>query len=1133
MQRCMPAPVLASSQACLHDRRPPTDINLQRALRSRAAPGYSQAHPPTMSSIAKETPTRPGSGLTTIALADTVAHNGALANGKGHVNDNSYRLDGHPPSNDVEGDDGEPNRRPGMFGMKALEDETLAEVKNDDRDDDDPGDGMSWQDKLASPDTFASVRDVKEQTPDYKIENPQFHGFERFVLPVSEKEIQDQPWPGKGGKFEKKLSSSANMISSAEPPSRPPTQPLRQQGWGYGTSMRDVSAKRAPFVQEDEFLVKLEAEIRLVAGFKNNPGTPDGDLKPIDSEAWKQLASHVSIYDEILPDSWIPRSSELLRVTGKIPLNAEPNLSHLFEAGLTTPTKLHYVRTHGVVPQLSWEEHTLSVYSDPPGLVTKPKEWSMDEIAYGSFKVIEMPVTFGCDGTRRKEVNMIRKTQGFNWSAASISTALWRGVPVRDVLLACGVQRPPDHERWYLNVEGADMLAKGPYATSFPLMHAMDPTNDVMLAFGMNQRVLHPDHGYPLRLLIPGYVGGRQVKWLKKMWITKQPNDSYYHIYDNRVLPSFIDYKGHPYADAFYHLESTACWEQSLQSVIVKPAHNETVSLSDVGQTYQVQGYAFTGGGDRVERVELSLDGGQTWMYCFRRFVNMPLRHGEKYWTWVFWECDVVLQDLVNAFEIIVRAQDGRKNFQPEHITWNLMGMLNNAWYRVRPRITTDEETGLPLVQFVHPVAPGNGSDVGWTTPHPLPDDPSPGDLETIPLDEVLKHKTEDDAWVILDGLVYNVTDLLPKHPGGPYAILAYAGKASVDVTNQFHGIHNESALEWRKDFLIGKLSEGDIKRMQDDCARAADELAKLKEERKGLSLQPDLGTVAKLVKRTEVSSTLRYSPPLPSPPLPVTNVRPPALTASPVRRLYTFQLPPKHDGSPGALGLPVGQHMAVAVHFKDRAVVRSYTPVRPVLPSEEDGTFDLLVKTYFPDASKPFPPGGTMSNYLDCMYGGEEIDIRGPTGGIIYHGHGSFSIDGYDFQFDKINLLAGSGGFPPNWQLIRAILSDDTDRTTISLIDCNHTFDDIMLRDELAKYAEDHADRFNVWHVLTVPPEDEPDFEYSQGPLTKEIMEEHFYPAEKSIATFLCGPRALIEGIALPGLKEMGFVEGLTMFGF
>lgn len=84
--------------------------------------------------------------------------------------------------------------------------------------------------------------------------------------------------------------------------------------------------------------------------------------------------------------------------------------------------------------------------------------------------------------------------------------------------------------------------------------------------------------------------------------------------------------------------------------------------------------------------------------------------------------------------------------------------------------------------------------------------------------------------------------------------------------------------------------------------------------------------------------------------------------------RLYTFELPCQRDGSPGRLGLPVGQHVQISLHFKDQAVQRSYTPVRPVLPTEEDGTFDLLVKTYLPAEGDSFFPGGTISNYLDCM---------------------------------------------------------------------------------------------------------------------------------------------------------------------
>ncbi|KAH9947339.1 hypothetical protein B0H21DRAFT_338878 [Amylocystis lapponica] len=101
---------------------------------------------------------------------------------------------------------------------------------------------------------------------------------------------------------------------------------------------------------------------------------------------------------------------------------------------------------------------------------------------------------------------------------------------------------------------------------------------------------------------------------------------------------------------------------------------------------------------------------------------------------------------------------------------------------------------------------------------------------------------------------------------------------------------------------------------------------------------------------------------------------------------------------------------------------MRSYTPV---LPEEEDGTFDLLVKTYMPDDGGPFPPGGTVSNYLDVMLEGEEIDILGPNGEIMYKGRGEFEIDGQTYHFAKINLVAGGSGLTPHWQLIHAILTD------------------------------------------------------------------------------------------------------------
>ncbi|EIW58264.1 uncharacterized protein TRAVEDRAFT_47429 [Trametes versicolor FP-101664 SS1] len=949
----------------------------------------------------------------------------------------SNRLDKHRPGGLVEQSGGETNRRAGVYGMMETDDyspvvpkDTVNAAESED------GEDVDWREKLHKNDTFASVRDVKNASANFKVMYPRNHAFARYVLPVAESEIKEQEWPGKkhgDDKTSPSTSTSASSISSGMASSD-------EQKSGDEAHETEDKPKEPELSDEQRmFIDKLLAEMDMVASFKNNPGRPTGELKLLDHDALQQLESRLSIDDQSTPDSWIPRSAELLRLTGKHPLNAEANLSRLFEAGMITPTKLHYVRSHGSVPQLMWETHTLSVFSDPPQIIAQPKDWSMDELSSGNLKVVEMPITFGCDGNRRKEMNMIKKTSAFHWSAASMSTCLWRGVLVRDVLLACGLQDQPDEERWYLNFAGADEPSEGPYETSIPLMHAMNPANDVMLAFGMNGRVLHPDHGYPLRLIIPGYVGGRQVKWLKKIWVTKEPNRSHYHIWDNRVVPTFIDSRDHPYANVFFHHESTACWEQALQSAIVKPAHDECIPLSGKGSldaTYLFEGYAYGGGGDRVERVELSLDGGKTWKYCFRRFTDSPLRHGEKYWAWIFWSCEVKVQELVDAYEIIVRAQDSRKNYQPENISWNLM----------------------------------------------------------------------DDAWLILENQVYDVTSVLSWHPGGANAILSYAGKATVDVTNEYKGIHDNYANGKRDECLIGMLSDEGIKAMEEDAVRAAEELAKIKAERHGAALQPDVFTLAKLVKRKELSSDTR---------------------------VYTFELPRKEDGSPGVLGLPVGRHVQISVHFKDQAVLRSYTPTRPVLPSEEDGTFDLLVKTYLPSTDSPFPPGGTVSNYLDCMKEGEEIDIRGPSGGITYKGHGDFDIEGIEYHFDKVNLVAGGSGLTPHWQLVHAVLMDPSDNTLVSLIDSNKTYDDILMRDELQKYAEEHSDKFKIWHVISDPPKEKTNVKFTEGRLNKDIMEEHFYPAADNVAAFLCGPPGLIEKAAVPGLKEMGFEDGRTIFGY
>lgn len=311
-------------------------------------------------------------------------------------------------------------------------------------------------------------------------------------------------------------------------------------------------------------------------------------------------------------------------------MNAEAHLSHLFEAGMITPKELHYVRNHGAVPRILWEYHELDIEYGKLVL-------SMDQLK-NDCEAINIAVALACDGNRRKEMNMIKKSKGFSWGAGTVSCAYWKGPLLRDVLLRAGLpERMPGRTRYWVNFEGADVPSEGKYATCLPFDYVMDPTNDVILAYEMNDVPLPPDHGYPVRLMIPGYVGGRCVKWLKRIWISDQENDSHYHIWDNRVLPSFITEKDGEFAEALFRHPDTACNEQNLNSVIVKPAQGEKIPITSAKKdnTYRIEGYAYDGGGHEVQRVEVSLDDGETWLYCIRKFPDAPIRHGNKFWTWL------------------------------------------------------------------------------------------------------------------------------------------------------------------------------------------------------------------------------------------------------------------------------------------------------------------------------------------------------------------------------------------------------------------------------------------------------------------------------------------------------------------
>lgn len=256
--------------------------------------------------------------------------------------------------------------------------------------------------------------------------------------------------------------------------------------------------------------------------------------------------------------------------------------------------------------------------------------------------------------------------------------------------------------------------------------------------------------------------------------------------------------------------------------------------------------------------------------------------------------------------------------------------------------------------------------------------------------------------------------------------------------------------------------------------------------------------------------------------------------------RTYTFELPAKKP----ELGLGTCQHIQLGFHLRDRMLIRPYTPTRPVLPAATNktqhgkgdrdrdvrdgaGTFDLTIITYFPSNLQP---GGAMSNILDYMPLGEEIEIRGPSGGIVYNGHGSFTISDKPYRFDKISLVLGGTGITPGYSLIARIVLSEKDATQIRVVDANKTETDILLKEELDQFEKESQGQLKVCHVLSDAAED---WTGMKGFVNAPIIRENLFEPGEGAGVFLCGPPAMIKKAALPALKDWGYKEDVSLFGF
>ncbi|KAH6940992.1 hypothetical protein HPB50_011848 [Hyalomma asiaticum] len=200
---------------------------------------------------------------------------------------------------------------------------------------------------------------------------------------------------------------------------------------------------------------------------------------------------------------------------------------------------------------------------------------------------------------------------------------------------------------------------------------------------------------------------------------------------------------------------------------------------------------------------------------------------------------------------------------------------------------------------------------------------------------------------------------------------------------------------------------------------------------------------------------------------------------------------------------------------------MRPYTPVSRV---DHRGSFDIMVKVYPAGVSRKYPNGGLMSQYLDNLQPGDTIEVQGPKGRFVYEGRGHFATaDGRRMPLvTRLGLVAAGSGVTPMLQLLRHLLTDSIDQTSVMMIDVNHSEEDIIARKELDEYAKNHG-AFSIRHVLSKPPTYEGMADYVPGPLNLEIMTEHLPPPDSGTMVLCCGPPRFIAEICEPALRDIG----------
>ncbi|GER31346.1 sulfite oxidase [Striga asiatica] len=391
-----------------------------------------------------------------------------------------------------------------------------------------------------------------------------------------------------------------------------------------------------------------------------------------------------------------PPRHPLLLVNSKEPYNAEPHRSAL-ASSYVTPVELFYKRNHGPIPIVDHiDKSDFHFFNFLEIIETHCKcilrfNHRFDRQSQGA-----VHERYHCAGNRRTSMSKNRKVKGVGWNIAAIGNAIWGGAKLADLLELIGIpklsrvsQLGGKHVE-FISIDKCKEENGGPYKASIPLSMATNPEADVLLAYEMNGEPLNRDHGYPLRVIVPGVIGARSVKWLDSINIiaeecqARQKLSGFFMQKDYKMFPPSVNWDNIDWSTRRPQMDFP------VQSVICSLDDTNTLNPGKI----TIKGYSVSGGGRGIERVDLSIDGGKTWVEAFKHQKpgDLYTSDGESSdkWDWVLFEAEA---NIPESTEIVVKAVDIAGNVQPENVEviWDLRGILNNSWHRVHVQIDTSK----------------------------------------------------------------------------------------------------------------------------------------------------------------------------------------------------------------------------------------------------------------------------------------------------------------------------------------------------------------------------------------------------------------------------------------------------------